>query len=99
MSIKIKFILCMNKRKKKLIWLDMGVMTNIICDHGGTIDKYVGDCIMSLFNTPEVSGREEGERERGERRERERREGGGEGEERERERRGEMERINKITIN
>lgn len=28
-------------------------MTSIICKHGGTIDKYVGDCIMSLFNAPD----------------------------------------------
>lgn len=31
----------------------MEIMTDIICKHGGTIDKYVGDCIMSLFNAPE----------------------------------------------
>ena len=33
---------------------DMVTMTEIICKHGGTIDKYIGDCIMSLFNVPDV---------------------------------------------
>lgn len=31
----------------------METMTEIICKHGGTIDKYIGDCIMSLFNAPD----------------------------------------------
>lgn len=31
----------------------MECMTEIICKHGGTIDKYIGDCIMSIFNAPE----------------------------------------------
>jgi len=31
----------------------MDVMTNIIVKHKGTIDKYIGDCIMSLFNAPD----------------------------------------------
>lgn len=31
----------------------MTAMTNIIHHYGGTVDKYIGDCIMSLWNTPE----------------------------------------------
>jgi len=31
----------------------MECMTTIICKHGGTIDKSIGDCIMSLFNAPQ----------------------------------------------
>lgn len=31
----------------------MSLMTDIIVKHGGTIDKYIGDCIMSLFNAPD----------------------------------------------
>lgn len=27
-------------------------MTNVIQDHNGTIDKYVGDCIMAFWNAP-----------------------------------------------
>ncbi|PRP82660.1 hypothetical protein PROFUN_09771 [Planoprotostelium fungivorum] len=30
----------------------MEAMTSIIIDHGGVIDKYIGDCIMALFNLP-----------------------------------------------
>ncbi|PRP75536.1 hypothetical protein PROFUN_09022 [Planoprotostelium fungivorum] len=30
----------------------MEAMTSIIIDHGGMIDKYIGDCIMALFNLP-----------------------------------------------
>ncbi|PRP76018.1 hypothetical protein PROFUN_01734 [Planoprotostelium fungivorum] len=30
----------------------MEAMTSIITDHGGVIDKYIGDCIMALFNLP-----------------------------------------------
>lgn len=31
----------------------MEVMTEILCKHSATIDKYIGDCIMSLFNAPD----------------------------------------------
>ncbi|PRP78016.1 hypothetical protein PROFUN_14054 [Planoprotostelium fungivorum] len=31
----------------------MEAMSNIIISHGGCIDKYIGDCIMSFFNLPE----------------------------------------------
>jgi adenylate cyclase len=27
-------------------------MSNLIKDHGGTIDKYIGDCIMAFWNAP-----------------------------------------------
>ncbi|PRP74902.1 adenylate/guanylate cyclase with integral membrane sensor [Planoprotostelium fungivorum] len=30
----------------------MQVMTKIIAEHGGTVDKFVGDCIMSVYNAP-----------------------------------------------
>lgn len=31
----------------------MTAMTSIIHQYGGTVDKYIGDCIMSLWNAPE----------------------------------------------
>lgn len=37
----------------KLISDYMETMAKIIVKHGGTIDKYIGDCIMSLFGAPE----------------------------------------------
>jgi adenylate cyclase len=27
-------------------------MTEVVFKHGGTVDKYVGDCIMALYNVP-----------------------------------------------
>ena len=27
-------------------------MTEIVFDHGGTVDKYIGDCVMALYNVP-----------------------------------------------
>jgi adenylate cyclase len=27
-------------------------MTEVIFKHGGTVDKYIGDCVMALFNVP-----------------------------------------------
>ena len=35
--------------------IDMDTMTEIVVKNGGTIDKYIGDCIMSLFGAPEVA--------------------------------------------
>ncbi|PRP82758.1 adenylate/guanylate cyclase with integral membrane sensor [Planoprotostelium fungivorum] len=29
-------------------------MTEIVTLHGGTVDKYIGDCVMSIFNKPEA---------------------------------------------
>jgi len=40
-------------RLAKLTSEYMEIMCEIICRHGGTIDKYIGDCIMSLFNAPQ----------------------------------------------
>ena len=31
-------------------------MTDIIVEHGGTIDKYIGDCVMALFGAPRSYG-------------------------------------------
>jgi adenylate cyclase len=25
-------------------------MTDVIFAHGGTVDKYIGDCVMALYN-------------------------------------------------
>lgn len=36
----------------KLINNYLNEMTNIILAHGGTIDKYMGDCIMAFWNAP-----------------------------------------------
>ena len=30
----------------------LGEMTEVIFHHGGTVDKYVGDCVMALYNAP-----------------------------------------------
>ncbi|PRP82659.1 hypothetical protein PROFUN_09770 [Planoprotostelium fungivorum] len=30
----------------------MEAMSSVIIEHGGVIDKYIGDCIMALFNLP-----------------------------------------------
>src|SRR2546422_10053579 len=27
-------------------------MTEIVFDHDGTVDKYIGDCVMALYNVP-----------------------------------------------
>ena len=32
------------------------VLSNAILDHGGTIDKYMGDCIMAFWNAPTDQG-------------------------------------------
>ena len=31
----------------------METMTQVVFDHDGTIDKYIGDCIMAFWNAPE----------------------------------------------
>ena len=36
----------------KLINQLLTVLSNAILDHGGTIDKYMGDCIMAFWNAP-----------------------------------------------
>jgi adenylate cyclase len=28
------------------------VMTEVVFKHGGTVDKYIGDCVMALYNVP-----------------------------------------------
>lgn len=44
----------------KLINKFLTPMTNIIMGHKGTIDKYMGDCIMAFWNAPlEVNGHEQ----------------------------------------
>src|SRR5574341_2089451 len=30
----------------------LGEMTEIVFKHGGTVDKYIGDCVMALYNVP-----------------------------------------------
>jgi len=30
----------------------LSAMTEIVFDHGGTVDKYIGDCVMALYNVP-----------------------------------------------
>lgn len=30
------------------------VMTNVILSHQGTVDKYIGDCVMAFWNAPEA---------------------------------------------
>jgi adenylate cyclase len=35
-----------------------GRMARAVFDHGGTVDKYIGDCIMATFGTPESGPRD-----------------------------------------
>ncbi|MFQ5575334.1 MAG: adenylate/guanylate cyclase domain-containing protein, partial [Terriglobia bacterium] len=30
----------------------LGLMSKIVFEHGGTVDKYMGDCVMAFFNAP-----------------------------------------------
>lgn len=40
------------RRIARLINLYLDAMTQVIFDHGGTVDKYIGDAIMAFWNAP-----------------------------------------------
>jgi CHASE2 domain-containing sensor protein/class 3 adenylate cyclase len=50
------------KPRELLSWLNqyLDVMTNCIMDHGGVVDKYIGDAIMAVFGVPFPNTKPEG---------------------------------------
>jgi CHASE2 domain-containing sensor protein len=50
------------KPRELLSWLNqyLDVMTNCIMDHGGVVDKYIGDAIMAVFGVPFANTKQEG---------------------------------------